>query len=166
MSNKPYVDSDGNYVGSYPDNHSLIPAGAVSVPSYPKHGLDKWVNGAWDESPRFKDELATYRWEKEVGGINYGGLPIATDDRSKLMINGAYNKAIDEADPTATRKFKATGGFVTVDNATIIAVALAVADHVQKCFDAEEIVYNNIESNMYTTVQEVKDAFDTAYAGL
>lgn len=166
MSSKAYVDSDGNCVGCYPDNHPLIPAGAIQVPTWPSHGKDRWVNGAWDESPRLKDELAAYRWEKEVGGINYGGLPIATDDRSKLMINGAYNKAIDEADPTAIRKFKATGGFVTVDNATIIAVALAVADHVQKCFDAEEIVYNNIESNMYTTVQEVKDAFDTAYAGL
>lgn len=164
MSSKAYVDSDGNCVGCYPDNHPLIPAGAIQVPTWPTHGKDKWINGAWDESPRLKEELATYRWEKEVGGITYGGLPIRTDDRSKLLIEGAYAKALDEANPSAPKNFKGENGFVTVDNATIISVALAVADHVQKCFDAEATVYAAIEAGTYATVQEVKDAFDAEYA--
>jgi hypothetical protein len=164
MQVKMYVDSNGNQLGGFLDDHPSIPAGAIQTTSWPNSSKDKWVNGAWNEGDRLKDELSAHRWSVEVGGINYGGLPISTDDRSKLMINGAYNKALDEADPTAIKKFKASTGFINIDNATIISVALAVADHVQKCFDAEEVVFAAIEAGTYTTVQEVKDAFDTEYA--
>jgi hypothetical protein len=166
MKAKMYVDNNGDQIGMFTDGHALIPAGAVQTPSYPKHFKDKWINGTWDETNRLKDELATYRWEQEVGGIVYGGLPISTDDRSKLLIEGAYAKALDEANPSALKKFKAQTGFITIDNATIIQVALAVADHVQKCFDAEATVFADIDLGTHTTVQQVKDAFDTAYAAL
>lgn len=166
MVTKYYVNANGDYLGGFSEGNPSIPQGAIEVPTCPKHGRDKWINGAWNESVRLKEELAAYRWEKEVGGITYGGLPIRTDDRSKLLIEGAYAKALDEANPSAQKNFKGENGFVTVDNATIISVALAVADHVQKCFDAEATVSGQIDNGDHTTIQQVKDAFDTAYAAL
>jgi hypothetical protein len=91
-------------------------------------------------------------------------MPIRTDDRSKLLIEGAYAKALDEADPTALKSFKGETGFVTIDNATIIQIALAVADHVQNCFSAEATVFAAIDLGTYTTEQEVKNAFDAEFA--
>lgn len=164
MTTKYYVDINGNYLGGFSEGNSAIPQDALEVPNPPSNAKHKWLNNQWSEIGVLKEELALYRWEKEIGGIVFNGLPIRTDDRSKLLIEGAYAKALDEANPGALKNFKGENGFITIDNSTIIAVALAVADHVQKCFDAEATVFAAIEAGTHTTVQEVKDAFDAEYA--
>lgn len=84
-----------------------------------------------------KSLVATYRYQVEVGGCTLlNGVRIASDDRAKMLLNGAYIRAKD-GDPTATRKFKTPEGFVDISNAQIIIMAEAIADHVQACFDAE-----------------------------
>ena len=80
---------------------------------------------------RKRAEIASARFEAETAGIN----GIKTDRESQALITGAALKATQDA--TYTCRWKTESGFVTLDAATIIAVADAVRTHVQTCFDAE-----------------------------
>lgn len=101
---------------------------------------------------------ASKRWQVEVGGIMVGGVPVATDDRSKIMIIGARAAAV--ADANFTTQWKAVSGdFITLDAATIIAISDAVLAHVAACFAAEAIVLAAIEAGTITTTAEI-DAAD------
>lgn len=106
-------------------------------------------------------DLAAYaaqkRWEVETGGITVGGMPVATDDRSKIMIIGARVKA--DADPAFTTQWKASDGFVTIDAATIIGISNAVLAHVDACFEVEGVVQTAITEGTLTTTAEI-DAAD------
>ena len=79
--------------------------------------------------------VADRRYAVEVGGITLQGLPINTDDRSKLLINGAALEAT--LDPAYTMRWKTPAGFVDLTGAQVIGVARAVRAHVQACFDRE-----------------------------
>ncbi|MQY44509.1 DUF4376 domain-containing protein [Rhizobiales bacterium RZME27] len=101
---------------------------------------------------------ATKRWEREVGGIVVGGLDVATDDRSKIMISGARIKA--DKDPDFTAQWKCPdGGFMTLDASTIILASDAVLDHVNDCFSIEAAVLADIADGAITMPQEVDAAF-------
>lgn len=102
--------------------------------------------------------LANYRHEIENGGITIGGVSVRTDTATRTNLLGARIRA--EADPQYTLKWKADNGFVTLNASTIIAISDAVANHVQKCFDAEYAVTNLIEQ--YQSYTAVKQAFDNA----
>jgi len=108
-----------------------------------------------------KEALADYaaatRWQVETGGIVVGGIGVATDDRSKLMITGARIKA--DADPDFTTRWKTAAGFATIDAATVIAISDAVLAHVDACFAAEAAVLAAIEAGDITTTAEI-DAAD------
>lgn len=123
--------------------------------------LDEW--DIYSEEVLFS-HLASYRYQKEVGGIVLGGLPVRTDDRSKTLLSGKYSKALQENDPTKLNKVKLTSGFIDLTNQQLIDVFIAVADHVQKCFDAEASVFTLIDNNTLTTEEAIEDAFDSAYA--
>lgn len=105
--------------------------------------------------------LSTYaaaqRYAKEVGGITVSSVPVATDDRSKLMIAGARIKA--DANPEFTTKWKTAGGFVPIDAATIIAISDAVLSHVDACFETEDEVLAEIDAGTITTRDEIDAAF-------
>ena len=79
--------------------------------------------------------IAARRYEAEVCGIVAAGLTIATDDRSKLLINGAAVEAV--LDPAYTMQWKTPTGFVELTGEQVIGVARAVRAHVQACFDRE-----------------------------
>lgn len=85
-------------------------------------------------------QLATQRWEIEVGGITftYAGqpVPIPTDrpERAEAFIAAQ----LAGGNPAYTRKIKVMNGvFIEADAATIIAVAGLIDAHVQACFDNE-----------------------------
>ena len=82
-----------------------------------------------------KAEIAAARYAAEVAGVTVGGVVVRTDRESQALITGAALKAMQDA--TYTCRWKTESGFVTLDAATIIAVADAVRSHVQGCFDAE-----------------------------
>ena len=82
-----------------------------------------------------KAEAARLRWERETGGREVNGVRFETDDRSKALINGAVLRA--QLDPNVQIRFKTGAGEVTLNAADMIAVGLAVAAHVQACFDRE-----------------------------
>ena len=83
-----------------------------------------------------KDALAALRWERECGGITLAdGSIIATDDRSKTLLNGKYRTA--EKYPDRLHRWKGPVGEITLTSAQVIAIGDAVSDHVQACFDRE-----------------------------
>lgn len=83
--------------------------------------------------------LAARRWECEVGGTTLAGLPLATDDRSKLLLLGAADTA--RRDPDYTVTWKTADGWVLLDAAALIAAAEAVHAHVQACFAREAVLH-------------------------
>lgn len=99
--------------------------------------------------------VADRRYAVEVGGITLQGLPINTDDRSKLLINGAALEAT--LDPAYTMRWKTPAGFVDLTGAQVIGVARAVRAHVQACFDREAELLAGLESGALT--EEVLAAF-------
>lgn len=108
---------------------------------------------------RITDALPAYRYEIENVGLDMGSILIQTDQFTRTNLIGARIRATE--DPTYSVKWKTTAGFVTLDAATIIAVADAVAAHVQKCFDAEAA----ITGQTFESIDAMKAAFDEAYEG-
>lgn len=99
---------------------------------------------------------ADKRWRVETGGAIVGGVTVATDDRSKVMIMGARIKA--DADPDYVVGWKvADGGFVNLTAPQIIAVSNAVLAHVDACFAAEAALVAAITSGDVATAQQVDD---------
>ena len=80
--------------------------------------------------------LADHRWKVEVAGVTVGGIQIETDDRSKLLINGAALRANRSADYVL--RWKTPTGFIDLTATQVLAVADAVCEHVQLCFDRED----------------------------
>lgn len=92
--------------------------------------------------------IAARRYEAEVGGITLNGLQINTDDRSKLLINGAALEAT--FNPAYTMQWKTADGFVELTGEQVIGIARAVRAHVQACFDREAELLAALEAGTIT----------------
>lgn len=92
--------------------------------------------------------IAARRYEAEVGGVVLNGVRINTDDRSKLLINGAALEAT--FDPAYTMQWKTSAGFVELTGAQVIGIARAVRAHVQACFDREAELLAALEAGALT----------------
>lgn len=103
---------------------------------------------------------AVRRWEREVAGIEVGGMTVHTDDRSKTLIMGARQAA--DADPAFITQFKVAAGFVTLDAAAITVISDAVLAHVADCFAREAAVAAAIEAGTIATAAEIDAAFAAA----
>lgn len=100
---------------------------------------------------------ADKRWQVETGGVIVGGVPVMTDDRSKVMILGSRVQA--DHDPSFTVEWKAADGtFTRLAAPQIIAISDAVLAHIGASFAAEAEVVGAIEAGTITTEAEV-DAF-------
>lgn len=132
----------------------------IEIEMTPDEIAERQQEESLNESRIISQHLSAYRFKKENGGIVFNGIPIKTDDRSKLLINGAVNDAILANDPDATRKFKTSTGWVTVTNAQIILIGQMVSAHVQKCFNVEA----SLENTTFETIQELEAAYEAAYA--
>lgn len=104
----------------------------------------------------FDVELKAIRRAKENGGVDVNGSTIQTDSESRANLLGASQLGNDV-------DWKTDNGFVTLTSEQIQAVAVAVGQHVQKCFSAEKSVHEVHENTPLTTVEEIQNAFDEAY---
>ena len=104
-----------------------------------------------------QEYAAAKRWEKETGGLEVNGAIIDTTRDSQNMITGAYNYA--QANPSKLVSFKATSGWVQLSAAEVIAIGLAVGDHVQALFDLENVVSDQIAAGVITSVEQIDAAF-------
>jgi hypothetical protein len=82
-----------------------------------------------------KAEIAQARYNAEIAGVTINGVSIKTDRESQGLITGAALKAMQ--DPDYTCCWKGVNGFITLNATQIIAIADAVRQHVQSCFDHE-----------------------------
>jgi hypothetical protein len=83
-----------------------------------------------------KEALAQRRFEVETGGLMLGGVLVRTDRESQALITGKQ-LYLDKV-PTATEvRWKAESGWVTIPREPFEQIAVAVAEHVQICFDRE-----------------------------
>lgn len=99
---------------------------------------------------------ATKRFEVETAGITINGQTIDTSRESQSMITGAYTYS--QAHPTETIQFKSVSGWVTLDSATLAAIATAVGAHVQACFSVEATIDSSIANGSITTTAEIDSA--------
>jgi hypothetical protein len=99
---------------------------------------------------------ANKRWRVETGGIVVGGAHIDTSRDSQAMIANAY--AYVTASGSSSIAFKADSGWVTLDPATVKAIALSVGAHVQSCFAIEQTVDAAILAGTISTTAEIDAA--------
>lgn len=98
--------------------------------------------------PDYPAVIAARRWLAETAGITINGMHVETDDRSKLLINGAALEAT--IDPGYVMQWKAGVGFVQLTGAQVIGIARAVRAHVQACFDREAVLLAELEAGTLT----------------
>lgn len=140
-----FVDEEGRYLGGWDANP---PAGAIEVPSAPSDARQLWNGNIWSGIPVSAEAVAARRYAAEIAGITINGLQINTDDRSKLLINGAALEAT--IDPAYTMQWKTSAGFVELTAAQVIGIARAVRAHVQACFDREAELLAALEDGTLT----------------
>ena len=105
----------------------------------------RWTGEGWEKlasapviepipepAPDWMTLIAARRWAAETGGIVLAGMPVDTDDRSKLLINGAALRA--SRDSNYTLHWKTVEGFIDLPADQVLIMADAVSDHVQACF--------------------------------
>lgn len=143
---KYYVDETGVYLGGWDANP---PAGAVEVPMAPDDARQPWLGDSWGQIPvDYTAAIAARRYQAEIGGITINGLQINTDDRSKLLINGAALEAT--IDPVYVMQWKTPAGFIELNAQQVIGIARAVRAHVQACFDREAELLAALEAGTLT----------------
>lgn len=98
-------------------------------------------------------ELAQARWEQETGGLTLPtGAVIKTDRESQGLLTAAAVMA--KFDPTMTVEWKAATGWIDLDADTVIQLAGAVREHVQKAFSKERDLAEQVA--IAGSVQEVQ----------
>lgn len=97
------------------------------------------------------------RWRIETGGVLVGGVPVATDDRSKTMILGSRVAAM--ANPAWSAIWDgADGGSYPIDAPTMIAISDAVQAHINAAFAVFDTVKVEISAGTITTREQVEAA--------
>jgi len=144
-------DEQGLFVGE----QEVDEAGALPLRSTPTKPMKltgtqvaRWTGEGWEKlasapvvepvpepAPDWMALIAARRWAAETGGIVLGGMPVDTDDRSKLLINGAALRA--SRDSSYVLHWKTVGGFIDLSADQVLIMADVVSDHVQACFTRE-----------------------------
>lgn len=109
--------------------------------------------------------LAALRYDREVGGIEIGGLRVLTDTTSQAKLTSAVVTLTNNLVPDVD--WKAAQGWTRVTMETIRPVAKAVAAHSRACFRGEREVQEAIAgatSIAATEAIDVQRLFDKAYA--
>lgn len=91
-----------------------------------------------------KKDLASYRYGKEVEGINFGGVIISTDREAQAQFNAAYS-AMKEG-LTDSISWKGNDKWVEIDGVLAKEIAGMTVLHVQKCFKCEKSLFEDIDS--------------------
>jgi len=96
---------------------------------------------------------ANKRYTLETGGITLNGTSVSTSRDSQAMIDGAYTYITTSG--ASTISYKSDSGWITMDAATVKAVALAIGQHVQNCFTSEQAVDAAINAGTITTFAQI-----------
>ena len=97
-----------------------------------------------DNIPARKSHIAQKRYDVEVGGFEMSGMKIATDRHTQQVLSTMYMRATQ--DENYTMKFKTDNGFLDLDSAQIIQIAIAVHDFVQGAFLRESELVTRLDA--------------------
>lgn len=100
-----------------------------------------------------RQEIAEWRWTREVSGVTLNGTRIATDRESQALITGAYVSLKDGLRTSVDFK-TASGTWIQLGIDEITPIAVAVSAHVQQCFSLEKMYSDMVTSA--TTIEEVQ----------
>lgn len=92
-------------------------------------------------------QITATRYLQEISGIVVSGVHIDTDRESQAMVAGAALSAV--IDPSYVCNWKTRSGPVRLDATQLIAVAIAVRNHVQACFDREFALIDLVEKGTF-----------------
>lgn len=96
-----------------------------------------------------QERIAARRYQAQVAGTTLNGMPIDTSTDSQALITGAALAAV--LDSTYVCRWKmADGTRVELDAKMIIAVASAVRDHIQACYDREDELLTAVADGTFT----------------
>lgn len=106
-------------------------------------------------------ELDDYRWQREIGGVQFAGMTVRTDSNSQQKIAAVYTMA--KLDPSySVPTWEVTPGvFMPLDNATIIMLGELVRQHIQNTFNVKAILYPQVLA--LGTIEAIR-AFDITAA--
>jgi hypothetical protein len=88
-------------------------------------------------------EIAVWRFGRETAGVTLNGASIRTDRESQAQLTGAYT-SLKNGFLTSVNWKDANGQWVALSLAQIEPIAIAVAQHVQACFDAEMVLAQQV----------------------
>ena len=154
----PTGQSFGDWFPVLPADPPTAGPGQIVQSSSPTEIAGRWYMG-WtvrDKKPgelesqvaQVRDQIAARRYQAEIAGITINGMRVETDDRAKLLINGAALEAMLDAD--YAMQWKTIEGFVELTGAQVIGVARAVRAHVQACFNREAELLAELEAGTLT----------------
>jgi hypothetical protein len=92
-------------------------------------------------------ELAAIRYQAETRGIAVDGLPVQTDRETRPNLIAAYAAAAGGLRAEGCVWKFADGVARAVSAETLMAMATAVLDHVQRCYDHEAVVAEIIRAS-------------------
>jgi alanyl-tRNA synthetase len=96
-----------------------------------------------------QQRIAARRYQAQIGGTTLDGMPVDTSTDSQALITGAALAAV--LDSTYVCRWKmADGTRVELDTKMIIAVASAVRDHIQACYDREDELLTAVADGTFT----------------
>lgn len=105
-------------------------------------------------------DIANWRYQQEVGGIDLNGSLIRTDRESQAAIGNAYSSLKNGLVDRVSWK-TGDGTWVELTEVEISVVASAVARHVRDCFDAEKELVEQLDQAM-TGISDVPGAIVAA----
>jgi len=111
-----------------------------------------------DPKARLTTYLADKRWQVEVGGCLLNDAALWTDRETQAKV-AAIVAGLGAGTINAPIPFKAPGGFAMLSEPEIVAVATAIAGHVQAAFAIEAELSAAIAAGAITSVSEI-DAAD------
>ncbi len=104
--------------------------------------------------PQLKQQAAAMRWGREISGVDFIGLRIATDESSQRKIAELRRQA-ELGEVKLPFLFKSTSGWVPMDLAAIQAVYTAIATHIQECYVWEKATSDKIDAGEITTFEQL-----------
>lgn len=118
--------------------------------------LPKW-EGVCRETllAKYKEVLASVRYDRECGGVKFNGMTAFTDKQAQASITSTMT--MFQVAGIKTTKFKFIDGWQELDYSSLVQLGVAVATHVQICFEVEEGLVNKLSALPFKELAKFKN---------
>jgi hypothetical protein len=108
--------------------------------------------------------IENMRWDKEVGGMAFGGVVIPTDDRAKTLIMGARTAAVEQGEEYSDEWKISPGVYVPLDAAAAVALGDALLAHIRACFAREKaLILAVIDAQSHDELDDVENSIEEGW---